>query len=258
MDPLEGAHFLGVTWKSAPTEDELSRAASWAEQYELYLDLRLPALCSAVSAGAHRTARVIWEAPSISALRHGDGLARATTTIESIAGRASVRLQVEAEDRDALVELAREMGDAFRTLDLHVVPRDQAAHDSCLGRKDLLASVAGEARLNLSVSGIGQWRMGQPHDSLLAWNIQHTFLRALFQERPSLCPFPFTLLRREEENLFRLCPAPDGPTVSGGAEEDPWNCQEALDVRTGFMTGNTSGACRTCLLYPRVIQALRC
>jgi len=255
QDALENASFLGVTWLREPREEELSRAAAWGEWFEVYLDLRLPALHSAANPGAHRTARVIWDASETSALLDGSWKG-ATDTTAAIAGRACIRLTAEADAVADLPDLLSRMAANEGPLDLHVVPANPAAHQALFESKDTLETAATSTAMNLSVRGLGHWSCGKPHDNLLAWNIQHAFLRTLFKDRPGVCPFPFTMLAMAEDETLRLCPNPEGPVVRRDADDEIWNGEASVALRKGFFDSALAAPCKKCVLYPRVLRSL--
>lgn len=256
LEHLENAAFLGLDWGAPPTATELNHAGLLAESFELYLDLRLPASGSLEplpGSAAARTARVVFKSKSAHELLEQEALARVLTARDAVAGSVQIRLTAGSEELDVVRKLIDRTGRDLPGVALHLVPRDARSHDAFEAAQDALAQAARKASVTLTARGIGRWPFGPAVEGMLAWDIQHAFYRNLFKDRPSLCPFPFTMLSWDGRGTLRACPNPDGPEV--GAGSDPW--LDATALRRGFFESDLPPVCRRCTLYPRVVRSLR-
>ena len=256
---LEESSYLGIRWEAPPGAGGLAWIQERAERFQLHLDLQMP-LCGAKTAFSEalleRTVRLTFDTPLASLLDDPESLRAAAELTGRIPGHGVLRVRVEGRAEGELEGVPARVSEAAPGLDLHFTPGDTGAAATLAALREPLLEEARRAALNISFSGLGGGTFGKPHDHLLVWNVQRAFLRHLFRLHPGLCPFPFVMLRLDEEGQARVCPQPQGPRVSAPGAEGPWNAEETRALRAAFHEGSPPEPCLRCTLWPRLLRSL--
>lgn len=134
-------------------------------------------------------------------------------------------------------------------------PEDQEELDRSFDRLSRAGAAAGVAVR----SGAGRLSSGRARDKdpLSGAAILEQVVRSLFRPHPSLCPFPFLMLRFRGPGALGVCPAPRGPVFSPEPGGGLWNAEPVRELRLAFLRGGSlPDACARCLLLPRVRASL--
>lgn len=244
---MKGVAFLAPR---GPLEEiALRSVAATALTNDAYVDLdldpsfRLEVLARLSEQEAARIVRLLVRVPLKDLPRTAGALKAYSMISKRVVARLTFRTRLVGSDLAPILEFLDAERLAGEKFDLVV----DAGSELDLSR---LRQAADDAGVNVRIPGVARISSGKPLDMLGPWNVLQASLRALFRQRPTLCPFPFVMLRWSIQDSIHLCPVDSGPTTRS------WNDPESLAVRHAFFEGETPEKCRGCTLLPHVQRGL--